>query len=210
MLVHPSTTNTPFRKQASQLLSRVLDVVTPREAKFDKVFQDSRKRKRREFEDEDDEDKDEEECELEREGLMTQAESIWHIIEYAFFKSEGGWLDLLSLIVRVLRNDFDACKTGTTLLLISDVLLTVAGLTAIERTMIYRSLSDSSGKCAFPKAIRAIFATKGGEMMLDTPRGIYEQSTTQTSTDPEQNDIWGGSILLHHRIDLLTMVFSSL
>jgi hypothetical protein len=209
MLVHPSTTNTPFRKQASQLLSRVLDVVTPREAKFDQVFQDSRKRKRREFEDEDDEE-DEEECELEREGLMNQAESIWHIIEFAFFKSEGGWVDLLSLIVRVLRNDFDACKTGMTLLLISDALLTVAGLTAIERTIIYKWLSDSGGKCAFPKAIRAIFATRGAEMMLDSPRGIYEQSTTQTTTGPEGNDIWGGSILLHHRIDLLTMVFSSL
>src|SRR5271170_4126718 len=127
MLVHPSTTNTPFQKQASQLLSRVLDVVTPREAKFDQVFQVSRKRKRREFE-----EWDEEECELEREGLMNQAESIWHIIEYAFFKSEGGWVDLLSLIVRVLRNDFDACKTGTTLLLISDALLIVAGLTRSE------------------------------------------------------------------------------
>ena len=118
-------------------------------------------------------------------------------------------MDLLSLIVRVLRNDFDACKTGTTLLLIRDALLIVAGLTAIERSMIYRILSDSSGKCAFPRAIRAIFATKGEEMMLDTPRGIYEQSKAQKSTDPEQ-DIWGGSILLHHRIDLLTMVFSSL
>jgi hypothetical protein len=120
MLVHPSTTNTPYHKQASQLLSRVLDVATPREAKFDQVFQVSRKRKWREInEDDDEEDEDEEACELDREGLMSQVKCIWDIVEFGFFKSEGGWVDLLNLMVRVLKNDFDRYKTGITFLLVT-------------------------------------------------------------------------------------------
>jgi len=120
MLVHPSTTNTPYHKRASQLLSRVLDVATPREAKFDQVFQVSRKRKWREInEDDDEEDEDEEACELDREGLMSQVKCIWDIVEFGFFKSEGGWVDLLNLIVRVLKNDFDRYKTGITFLLVT-------------------------------------------------------------------------------------------
>jgi len=67
---------------------------------------------------------------------------------------------------------------GRVWLLISDTLLTVAGLTAVEKTMFYRWFRDSNGKVAFPKAIRATFATRGGETMLDTPKGIYEQSPT--------------------------------
>src|SRR5271170_2560638 len=140
MLVHPSTTNTPYRKQASQLLSRVLDVVTPREAKFDQVFQVSRKWNRR-YVDED-EDEDEEDCELDREGLMSQVECIWDIVEFGFFKSEGGWVDLLNLIIRVLKIDFDGCKTGTPFAL-NDAFLMVAGLTAIEKTIVYTWLRDS-------------------------------------------------------------------
>ena len=72
--------------------------------------------------------------------------------------------------------------------------------------MLYKWLRDSSGKASFARAIRAVFATRGGEMMLDVPRGIYEQSETEGNPSPAPNDIWGGKILLNHRIELLTMV----
>ena len=108
MLVHPNTTNTPLRTQSSQLLSRILDVAAPRVAKFDEVWTFTRKRKRRKTEDTD----DEEENELEAESLFCKAESVWDVIEWAFFKGEGGWVDILDHIVRVLRNDFEGCKQG--------------------------------------------------------------------------------------------------
>lgn len=113
MLVHPSTTNTPFRKQAAQLLSRILQVVSPRDAKFDEVFQvPSQKRKRRSSSLEDGDDEEDEECELEREALMGQVDNIWDIVEFAFFKGEGGWVDLLSVIVPILKIDFLESKSG--------------------------------------------------------------------------------------------------
>jgi hypothetical protein len=108
MLVHPSTTNTPLRRQSSHLLSRVLDVASPREAKFDLVWTFGRKRKRRT----EDSDSDDVPNELEQESLFSKAESIWDVIEWSFFKSEGGWVDILDHIVRMLRNDFDGRKTG--------------------------------------------------------------------------------------------------
>ena len=108
MLVHPSTTNTPFRRQASHLLSRVLDVAAPRAAKFDQVFVFTRKRKRGKASDESDEE--EEPCELENDSLFVNADNIWDVIEFAFMKGEGGWVDLLSLLVRILKNDFEMCK----------------------------------------------------------------------------------------------------
>jgi len=107
MLVHPSTTNTPFRRQASHLLSRVLDVAAPRAAKFDQVFTFTRKRKRGKASDESDE---EEPCELENDSLFVNADNIWDVIEFAFMKGEGGWVDLLNLLVRILKNDFEVCK----------------------------------------------------------------------------------------------------
>jgi hypothetical protein len=82
-------------------------VATPREARFDKVFQFTKKRKRKS-----DAEDDDEEIELEKESLMAQAGNIWDIIEFAFYKGQGGWIDLLSLIVRILRNDFDTVKWG--------------------------------------------------------------------------------------------------
>lgn len=63
-------------------------------------------------EDGDDEEEEDEECELEREALMSQADNIWDIVEFAFFKGEGGWVDLLSLIVRILKIDFLESKSG--------------------------------------------------------------------------------------------------
>ena len=66
------------------------------------------------LEDEDgDEEEEDEECELEQEGLMNQVGNIWDIIEFAFFKGQGGWVDLLSLMVRILKTDFNASKKGT-------------------------------------------------------------------------------------------------
>lgn len=108
MLVHPSTTKTPLRRQSSHLLSRVLDVASPRKAKFDQVWTFERKRKRRA----EDSDSDDVPNELEEESLFAKAESVWDVIEWSFFKSEGGWVDVLNHIVRMLRNDFDECKTG--------------------------------------------------------------------------------------------------
>jgi hypothetical protein len=67
-------------------------------------------------------------------------------------------------------------------------------------------LRDSGRKAAYTKALRAIFATEGEEMMMDRPRGIYEDSLTIGKRTSVTGDIWGGSILLNDRIELLTMV----
>lgn len=104
MLVHPSTTNTPLRYQASQLLSRVLDVSSPVDAQLDSVWTFSRKRKRR------DEESDDDVGILEQESLFNSADGVWEVIEWAFFRGNGGWFDILNLIVRMLRNDFEAAK----------------------------------------------------------------------------------------------------
>jgi hypothetical protein len=108
MLVHPSTTNTPLHRQSSDFLSRILDVASPRAAKFHEIWTFARRRKRR-LEDLEDE---EEPHELEKESLFSQAEGIWDVIEWSFFQGRGGWVDLLNLIVRVVRNDFEECKRG--------------------------------------------------------------------------------------------------
>ena len=67
--------------------------------------------------------------------------------------------------------------------------------------MLFKWLGDSSRKADFPKAVRSILATKG---MLDAPRPIYEAPLEGKKTSA--SDIWGGSVLLVHRIELLTMV----
>jgi hypothetical protein len=109
MLVHPSTTNTPLRVQSAQLLSRVLDVASPRTARFDTVFTFSPKRKRRGG---DSDDGDSDLCELESESLFSTTKKFWEVLEWAFYNGEGGWEEILGLIVRVLRNDFDNIKKG--------------------------------------------------------------------------------------------------
>jgi hypothetical protein len=106
MLVHPSTTDTPLRRQCAQLLSRVLDVASPRAAKLDAVWRFTRKRKRRGDTSDDEEDL----TELETESLFVSTEGVWEVIEWAFYKSDGGWVDILNHIVRVLLKDFDECK----------------------------------------------------------------------------------------------------
>jgi hypothetical protein len=107
MLVHPSTTNTPLRVQSAQLLSRVLDVASPRAARFDTVFDFSLKRKRRGG---DSDDGDSDLCELESDSLFSKTKGFWDVVEWAFYNGEGGWEEILGLIVRVLRNDFEIVK----------------------------------------------------------------------------------------------------
>ena len=106
MLVSPSTTNTPTRHEASHLLSRVLDVTSPQSAKFDQVWEFGRKRKRREGNY--DEDEDESSNILIEESLFVMADNVWDVIEWAFYQSRGGWINLMSHVVRLLRNDFEA------------------------------------------------------------------------------------------------------
>jgi len=86
----------------------VLDVAAPRAAKFDQVFSFTQKRRRCRASDESDEE--EEPCELENDSLFVNADNIWDVIEFAFMKGEGGWVDLLNLLVRILKNDFEVCK----------------------------------------------------------------------------------------------------
>jgi len=82
------------------------------------------------------------------------------------------------------------------------------GAEAIDDSILVSWLRDSGRHAAFPKAIRAICATRGGELMLDRPKGIYETpSPSSTTVLPSEEDIWGGSILLSHRIEFLTLVW---
>lgn len=68
----------------------------------------SRKRKRRAENSDDEEDL----MELETESLFVSTEGVWEVIEWAFYKGDGGWVDILNHIVRLLRNDFDECKAS--------------------------------------------------------------------------------------------------
>lgn len=103
MLVRPSSTNTSLRAEASHLLSAILDLADPAELKLDQIWTFTHgKRKRQEDSD------DDHYMELEDESLFSNSDDIWHVIEWSFFKAEGGWLDLLGFISRVLRNDFVA------------------------------------------------------------------------------------------------------
>ena len=105
MLVHPSTTNTPLRVEASHLLSKVLDVALPTEAKLDQIWTFRYGKRKR------DDDPDEDRyVELEEDSLFSKSESIWHVIEWSFFKGEGGWVDLLSFIRRMLEIDFECVQ----------------------------------------------------------------------------------------------------
>lgn len=108
MLVHPETTDTPLRRQCAQLLSRVLDVASPRAVKLDEVWTFTRKRKRRA----DTSDEEEDLIELEAQSLFVSTEGVWEVIEWAFYKGDGGWVDILNHIVRLLRNDFDECRAS--------------------------------------------------------------------------------------------------
>jgi hypothetical protein len=86
-------------------------------------------------------------------------------------------------------------------------LLIVDGVEAIDKCILVQWLCDSGRKASFSNAIRAIFATSGREMMLDTPRGIYEDSPSTKAKRFTPEDIWGGSILLSYRIEIASMVF---
>jgi len=81
------------------------------------------------------------------------------------------------------------------------------GVHAIEESILVQWLRDSGRKAAFAKALRAILSTPGQEMMYDPPRGIYEDAKALSKRMPTTGDIWGGNILLNHRIELVSMVF---
>jgi hypothetical protein len=188
MLVHPSTINTPSRRASAALLSRILDVSPPRTAKFPQVFTlTSRRRKRRA--DDLDSDSKWEDFTLERESLMATADSIWDVLEWGFFCA-GAWGDFVNLVVRILGNDFEG----------------VEGVGGVEESLLGVWLRDSGRKAAFNKAVRTIMATPGGEMMMDKPRALYPVEEADEGNDVEVTDIWGGSMLLSARIDLLYMV----
>ena len=79
----------------------------------------------------------------------------------------------------------------------------------VDKTLLVLWLKDTGRKSAFNKAVRAIMATRGGEMMLDRPRGIYDYGVEADETQ-DMTDIWGGSILLNARIELLLMVATAI
>ena len=76
----------------------------------------------------------------------------------------------------------------------------------VRESILAQWLHDSSRKAAFGKAVRAILATRGEQMMLDRPKGIYENSSAVKLKSSTTEDIWDGSLLLSHRIELLSMV----
>jgi hypothetical protein len=71
--------------------------------------------------------------------------------------------------------------------------------------MLYQFMRDNGRNSFFTKMIRASFTTSGGELMFDRPRPIFDDGST-TDRPSTTGDIWGGPILLSHRIELLTMV----
>jgi hypothetical protein len=76
--------------------------------------------------------------------------------------------------------------------------------------MFFNFLSDSGRNPDLTKSIRAIFTTSGQEMMMDVPKAIFEDVSTATDRSSKTGDIWGGSIILSHRIELLTMVYTTM
>jgi len=85
----------------------------------------------------------------------------------------------------------------------------VDDLEEVDKTLLVLWLKDSGRKPAFNKVVRAIMATRGGEMMLDRPRGIYDYGVSADESE-DVTDIWGGSILLNARIELLLMVVTAI
>jgi hypothetical protein len=198
MLVHPTTTDTPARQEASHLLSRVLDVASPQTAKFYQVWEFGRKRKRREeFYD----DGDETLNILNEESLFTMTTDVWDVIEWAFYQSHEGWIDLMGHVVRILRNDFDLHKGSHYFCML------ITEAKTIDECLFAKWLRDRNDKASITKAVRAVTATPNGVMMLDIPRPIYPKELERKG-QLTSADIWGGSIALSQRIELLTLVFA--
>jgi hypothetical protein len=76
--------------------------------------------------------------------------------------------------------------------------------------MLVKLLSDSGGNPCLLQSIRAIFTTSGKEMMEDVPRSIFEETPTVTDRSSKTGDIWGGSLILSYRIELLSMVCTTM
>lgn len=84
-------------------------MATPRQAKFHDTWKvvESKQKRGSEHSDESDSNL----CELETESLLAQSpNNFWDVLEWAFYKAEGGWEDFLALLVRMLRIDFDEAK----------------------------------------------------------------------------------------------------
>jgi hypothetical protein len=71
--------------------------------------------------------------------------------------------------------------------------------------MLYKFMKDCGREAFFARLIRTSFTTSGGEFMWDLPKPIFDDGST-TKRPSTTGDIWGGPILLGHRIELLTMV----
>ena len=186
MLVHPTTINTANSGASAVFLSCVLDVASPRIARFTEVFVFTGqccKRPAKVL----DPDSESEDFVLEQESLMGTTDSIWDVLEWGFFRGSA-WTDLLNLIVRIVGNDVDGVKNEE-----------------LEESLLAVWLKDSGGEAVFNKAVRAIMATPGGEMMIDKPAPLYAMDEPQAN-DAEATDIWGGSNLLLARIKLLATV----
>ena len=125
------------------------------------------------------------------ESLFSQTDDIWNVIEFAFFKAQGGWVDVLNHIVRGLRNDFEECKE--------------IGTEAIDKCTLAQWLKGGRSG-SLKNAVRCCCATSGLEMLDDKPIGIYENVEDVKPNSKDTGDIFGGSIVLSHRLELLTMV----
>jgi hypothetical protein len=84
--------------------------------------------------------------------------------------------------------------------------ITVGDKDALDECILVKWLREPGKHGTLSKAVRAILATSGEDMMLDRPKAIYEDSSNSTMKPASSGDIWGGSILLSHRVELLDMV----
>jgi hypothetical protein len=165
-------------------------------------------------------------------GLFTVVKNPWEMIEWAFFQSRGGWIDLMNHLMWVLR-DFDGVRIAVKEQLEKDRtalqrrknddesepkmsdkdrerLLSAQSRKMLDECLLVQWLCNSRGTAKLTEAVRAIIATPGMEMMLDNPKPIYdspaEEEVLDASAEKEMPDMWGGNIMLHHRIDLASMV----
>jgi hypothetical protein len=86
-------------------------------------------------------------------------DSIWDLLEWGFYCG-GEWGDLINLIVRIVRDDFEGVKD----------------VEGVEDSLLAVWLKDLGREASFNKAVRAIMATPEGEMKLDDPRPLYRMN----------------------------------
>jgi len=79
---------------------------------------------------------------------MGTIDSIWDVLEWGGFLKGSAWTDLM--IVRIVGNEFDEMKDEE-----------------LQESLFAVWLKYSGREAVFNKAVRAIMATPGGEMMMD-------------------------------------------